>query len=73
MFKVDLKKIKKIRKKHNVDILKRMKDGESLRSFDSNSSWFPPRPLIAKDHKAIAKLYNKKNLNTNDEKDATTD
>ncbi|MFK7826198.1 MAG: hypothetical protein AB8G05_18745 [Oligoflexales bacterium] len=57
MRKVGLKKIKQIRKKHNVDLIKRMHEGESLRSFDSQSSWFPERPVIKKDLKAIAKLY----------------
>ena len=57
MRKVGFKQIKQIRKKHNVDLIKRMHEGESLRSFDSHSSWFPQRPIIKKDLKAIAKLY----------------
>ena len=57
MRKVGLKQIRQIRKKHNVDLIKRMHEGESLRSFDSHSSWLPQRPIIKKDLKAIAKLY----------------
>lgn len=57
MRKVGLKQIRHIRKKHNVDLIKRMHEGDSLRSFDSQSSWFPQRPIIKKDLKAIAKLY----------------
>ena len=57
MRKVGLKQIKQIRKKHNGDLIKRMHEGDSLKSFDSQSSWFPQRPIIKKDLKAIAKLY----------------
>lgn len=59
---VEQKKIKKLsdrRKKHNLDLIKRMQDGESLTSFDSSASWFPPRPVIRKDAKALARLYKK--------------
>ena len=46
-----------IRTNHNREILKRMETGESLTSFDSQSSWFPPRPVIEKDQEAVRKLY----------------
>ena len=49
-----------MRKKHNGDLIKRMNDGDSLKSFDSMSSWFPPRPVIKKDVKVMAKLYKEK-------------
>jgi hypothetical protein len=35
-----------------------MKAGESLWSYDSKASWFPPRPNIEKDPEAIKRLYN---------------
>jgi hypothetical protein len=35
-----------------------MRSGESLRTVDSRSSWFPPRPIIQKDQEAISRLYN---------------
>ena len=58
MKKVDAEKIKKLRSDHNKDILKRLEEGASLKSYDSESSWFPPRPLIEKDEQAMARLYN---------------
>ena len=45
------------RQKHNQEIIKKMNEGESLTSFDSLSSWFPPRPKIKKDKKLIDQLY----------------
>lgn len=45
------------RKLHNRKVLKKMNRGEVLNSFDSQSSWFPPRPIIKKDRKALEKLY----------------
>lgn len=51
------------RREHNQDLLRRMRSGESLRTVDSRSSWFPPRPIIQKDQEAISRLYN---LNTAD-------
>ncbi|NDE17140.1 hypothetical protein EBZ80_19645 [bacterium] len=52
----DDKKMKQ-RKDHNEQILKRMAAGEPLWAFDSKASWFPPRPVIQKDPKAIGQLY----------------
>lgn len=46
------------RREHNQDLLRRMRSGESLRTVDSRSSWFPPRPIIEKDQEAISRLYN---------------
>ena len=34
-----------------------MRQGESLNRFDAQESWFPPRPVIEKDEKALSKLY----------------
>lgn len=47
------------RKLVNDDIIKRLRAGESLTSFTPYSSWFPPRPIIQKDPKALASLYGK--------------
>jgi len=48
------------RQNHNEDLIRRMRDGEPLTSFDSTSSWYPPRPIIKKDPKALQALYGKK-------------
>ncbi len=48
------------RKKHNADLLSRMRDGENLQSYSAQASWYPPRPILKKDSAAIAELYGKK-------------
>lgn len=45
------------RKLHNRKILKRMEKGETLNLYSPQSSWFPPRPIIKKDKKAVKELY----------------
>ena len=45
------------RKRHNEQLIRRMKSGEPLWSYDSKASWFPPRPMIEKDPEAINRLY----------------
>jgi hypothetical protein len=45
------------RKKHNQELIRRMRNGDSLKSFDNIASWYPPRPVIKKDPKAIEMLY----------------
>ena len=50
-------KLEQRRRDHNADLVRRMKDGEALTSFDSTSSWFPPRPIVQKDQRAIDRLY----------------
>ena len=45
---VNTKKKEDLRKKHNSDILNKMKGGDPLTSFNSMDSWFPPRPKIEK-------------------------
>ena len=54
---IDLHKFDDMRKQHNSDIIKRLRNGEPLKSFDSQSSWFPPRPVIGKDKRLLSKLY----------------
>lgn len=48
------------REKHNQDLINRMKSGENLQRYSSQSSWFPPRPVIKKDLSAIETLYGEK-------------
>ena len=48
---------KNLRKAHNAELIRRMMKGETLTSFDSQSSWYPPRPIIKKDLSEISRLY----------------
>ena len=72
-------KIKKQRQRHNAELIQKMRDGESLTSFDAMSSWFPPRPTIEKDKRAIEKLYSlgakktSQDKSTSAQKDASAD
>jgi thiol-disulfide isomerase/thioredoxin len=50
-------KSRNLRKERNADILRRMRGGEQLASFNSYASWFPPRPMIQKDIHALQELY----------------
>jgi len=54
--------IEKKRKKRNKELVKRMRQGETLSSFDAQLSFFPPRPLIEKDEKEVERLFKKKKL-----------
>lgn len=47
----------KTRTKRNRDLVKRMRSGEPLGSFNTEDSWFPSRPVLQKDKKVIDKLY----------------
>jgi hypothetical protein len=47
----------RLRVDRNRELIRRMNAGENLNSFSSASSWFPPRPIIEKDPKALAQLY----------------
>lgn len=49
-----------IRKQHNLDLMRRMRGGESLNAYDSKASWYPPRPVIKKDDKEISRVYDSK-------------
>lgn len=57
MSKSSFSKVQCLRKERNADIIRRMNNGEQLSSFNSYSSWFPPRPVIEKDPKAVSELY----------------
>ena len=50
-------KSRNLRRERNAELLRRMKGGESLSSFNSFASWYPPRPIIEKNGDAIARLY----------------
>ncbi len=52
---------KKLRSKHNSEILKKMQEGEDLTRYSTEASWFPVRPIIKKDGDAIRKLFTLKN------------
>jgi hypothetical protein len=47
----------KIRKQRNSELIKRMREGDPLRTHDATSSWYPPRPVISKDSEAVQKIY----------------
>ncbi|MBM4252488.1 MAG: hypothetical protein FJ146_10995 [Deltaproteobacteria bacterium] len=46
-----------LRKQHNSDLIRRMRNGEPLNTIDSKSSWYPPRPVIKKDESEMARVY----------------
>ena len=52
------------RKKHNKELINKLKSGESLVKFDSYASWFPPRPNITKDSQAMKRVYNSSDDNS---------
>ncbi|MFY7927376.1 MAG: hypothetical protein ACOVS5_00765 [Oligoflexus sp.] len=57
MKKVTELRSKSLRRERNSDLIRRMRNGDQLSSFNSYSSWFPPRPIIEKDQNALEKLY----------------
>jgi hypothetical protein len=59
MKKVTELRSRNLRHDRNSELVRRMRTGEQLTSFNSQSSWFPPRPIIEKDQGAIHKLYGK--------------
>lgn len=48
---------KLLRQSRNLDVVRRMRAGENLASFNSQASWYPPRPNIEKDQQALDRLY----------------
>ena len=65
----DLKSNQDGRKRHNEQLIRRMKSGEPLWSYDSKASWFPPRPMIEKDPEAIKRLYASSKTSTSEYQD----
>ncbi|RZA13305.1 MAG: hypothetical protein EOP10_29965 [Proteobacteria bacterium] len=57
MKKITELKSRNLRHDRNSELVRRMRNGEQLTSFNSQSSWYPPRPIIEKDQTAISKLY----------------
>ena len=57
MTKLTTTMVQTLREERNADVIRRMKGGDQLSSFNSYSSWFPPRPIIEKDKKAVKSLY----------------
>lgn len=45
------------RRKANKSILERFMRGETLATVPPDATWYPPRPIIAKDKEAIKKIY----------------
>ena len=45
------------RAEHNRQLLEKMRKGESLALIPTQATWFPPRPIIQKDQKAMGRLY----------------
>jgi len=54
--------VRNFRKERNTDLIRRMQSGEQLTSFNSYSSWYPPRPIIEKDKKAVLELYGSESM-----------
>ncbi|MBP9706033.1 MAG: hypothetical protein KBD78_00210 [Oligoflexales bacterium] len=50
-------KEKTLRQKHNQELLSRMQNGEDLRKFNPEASWYPPRPIVKKDKSALTRLF----------------
>jgi hypothetical protein len=67
----DEKPTNETRKRHNEQLIRRMKSGEALWSYDSKASWFPPRPMIEKDPEAIKRLYSGSGDEASQYEDAT--
>jgi len=59
MIKTVREKSNNLREERNSELLRRMENGEPLSSFNSFSSWYPPRPIIEKNSEAVARLYGK--------------
>ncbi len=57
MKKVSEYKSRNLRRERNSELVRRMRSGESLSSFNAFSSWYPPRPVIEKDSEALHRLY----------------
>lgn len=65
------KPLSDLRKQRNADLLRRMRSGEPLTSFDSRASWFPPRPIIKKDAREIERLYHGSSAQNSDQQTAS--
>lgn len=46
----------KARAHRNRDLVQRVRNGESINLVDASATWFPPRPIIKKDARAIMQL-----------------
>jgi len=47
-----------LRRQHNSELIRRMRNGDSLNAIDSRASWFPPRPILQKDAREMSRVYN---------------
>ena len=54
-----MKTPEEMRKAENDSIIERFKRGEGLSRISSSATWFPPRPIIKKDPKALEFVFSK--------------
>lgn len=47
----------KARLERNKELVLKMKTGDACTSFDSQSSFFPARPVVKKDQKELKRIY----------------
>lgn len=45
------------RKERNKNLIERMRHGDPLNLIEPQATWYPPRPIIAKNKQDIARLY----------------
>jgi len=53
-----------LRRQHNSELIRRMRNGDSLNAIDSRASWFPPRPILKKDASEMSRVYNQAAVRT---------
>ena len=57
MKNISKKRAQELRRERNLNLLRRMVNGDPLTAFNSASSWFPPRPIIKKNAADVELLY----------------
>jgi hypothetical protein len=48
------------RRHENENLVARMRSGETLARIDASATFFPPRPVILKDFKELARIFESK-------------
>ncbi len=52
-------KVEKARAERNKELCEKVKNNQYIEPLmPASATWFPPRPIIKKDHEAIRDLYN---------------
>lgn len=54
-----MKTPEEIREAENKSIIERLRRGESITRINASATWFPPRPVIKKDEKALNFVFSK--------------